>query len=104
MATIPNIEIVSYTGLTGDFAPKVAARVMVRGLRMGGDFEYEFNLAGMSKKLFPGLEFVCLRASVEYQFISSSMLKEAASFGGRVEKLVLLNVAEALKEKFGAGL
>jgi len=101
VAGVSNIEVVSYTGLTGDFARKVDGRVMVRGLRMGGDFEYEFNLAGMSKKLFPELEFVCLMASAEYQFVSSSMLKEAAFFGGRVETLVPLNVAEALKTKFG---
>ncbi|HEX7474529.1 MAG TPA: pantetheine-phosphate adenylyltransferase [Dehalococcoidales bacterium] len=99
---IANIEVVTYSGLTGDFAKKVDARLMVRGLRMGGDFEYEFNLAGMSRKLFPHLEFVCLMASVEYQFISSSMLKEAASLGGRVEELVPPNVAVALKTKFGA--
>jgi len=101
VAGLANSEVVSYSGLTGDFAKQVDARVMVRGLRMGGDFEYEFNLAGMSKKLFPYLEFVCFMASAEYQFISSSMLKEAASFGGKVEALVPLNVAVALKEKFG---
>jgi pantetheine-phosphate adenylyltransferase len=99
---ISNIEVVSYKGLTGDFARSVNARVMVRGLRMGGDFEYEFNLGAMSKKLFPELENICLMASAEYQFVSSTMLKEAASLGGNIEALVPPNVAEALKRKFGS--
>lgn len=76
---------------------------MVRGLRMGGDFEYEFNLASMSKKLFPELEFICLMASSEYQFLSSSMLKEAACFGGKVGALVPPHVVKALTKKFGSG-
>lgn len=101
VSNYPNIEVVTYTGLTGDFAKTVNARVMVRGLRMGGDFEYEFNLAGMSKKLFPQLENICLMASPEFQFVSSSMLKEAASLGGNIDALVPPNVAAALKNKFG---
>ncbi len=98
---MPNIEVVSYTGLTGFFAKTVNAHVMIRGLRMGGDFEYEFNLAAMSKKMFPDLEFMCLMASAEYQFVSSSMLKEAASLGGIIDSLVPPNVAKALFKKFG---
>jgi len=99
---IANIEVLSYTGLTGSFARKINAKVMVRGLRMGGDFEYEFNLASMSKKLFPELEFICLMASSEYQFLSSTMLKEAASLGGRIGALVPSNVVTALIDKFGS--
>lgn len=98
-----NISVVSYKGLTGDFARQVNAKVMVRGLRMGGDFEYEFNLAGMNKKIFPEMENVCLMASPEYQFVSSSMLKEAASLGGKIEALVPPNVADALRKKYGGG-
>ena len=101
-AHVPNIEVMAYKGLTGFFANKIKAGVMVRGLRMGGDFEYEFNLASMSKKLFPELEFICLMASSEYQFLSSSMLKEAASLGGKIEALVPPNVVAALVTKFGA--
>jgi pantetheine-phosphate adenylyltransferase len=96
----PNIEVVSYTGLTGEFARKIHALVMVRGLRMGGDFEYEFNLAAMSKKFFPEMENICLMASAEYQFISSSMLKEAAELGAKVESLVPQHVAVALRAKY----
>ena len=99
---VSNIEVVSYKGLTGAFARQVRAQVMVRGLRMGGDFEYEFNLGAMSKKLFPEMENICFMASAEYQFLSSTMLKEAASLGGDIESLVPPNVARALKEKFGS--
>jgi pantetheine-phosphate adenylyltransferase len=99
-AGIPNIEVVSYTGLTGDFAHKVKAKVMVRGLRMGGDFESEFTLSMMNKKLFPDVEQICLMSSVEYQFVSSSLLKEAASLGGKIQDLVPPNVAAALQKRF----
>jgi pantetheine-phosphate adenylyltransferase len=100
LASFSNIEVMPYTGLTGDVASRVNARVMVRGLRMGGDFEKEFNLAMMSKNFFPELENICLMASAEYQFVSSSMLKEAASLGANIETLVPANVAVALRKKF----
>jgi pantetheine-phosphate adenylyltransferase len=97
----PDIEVLAYTGLTGAFARKISAKVMVRGLRMGGDFEKEFTLSMMNRKLFPDLEQVCLMSSVEYQFVSSSLLKEAASLGGNLEGLVPLNVALALRTQYG---
>jgi len=100
-AHLTNVEVVSYTGLTGDFAHRVNAKVMVRGLRMGGDFESEFTLSMMNKKLFPDIEQICLMSSVEYQFVSSSLLKEAASLGGKIQELVPPNVAIALRKKFG---
>jgi pantetheine-phosphate adenylyltransferase len=100
VSAVSNIEVMAYAELTGSFARKVNAKTMVRGLRMGGDFEHEFNLGMMSKKFFPELENVCLMASVEYQFVSSSMLKEAASLGAKIETLVPPNVAVALKQKF----
>jgi pantetheine-phosphate adenylyltransferase len=75
---------------------------MVRGLRMSADFEREFDMAMMTKKLYPELEFVCLMSRMEYQFLSSSLLKEAASLGGDIEGLVPKHVAEALKKKFQA--
>ena len=97
---LPNVGVESFTGLTVDFARKVGARVMVRGLRMGGDFEREFNMAMMNKKLFPELELVSLMSSVEYQFLSSSLLKEVASLRGRIDDIVPKHVAQALREKF----
>lgn len=96
---LPNVEVESFAGLTVDFAKKVKAQAMVRGLRMGGDFEREFDMAMMNKRLFPKLELVCLMANPEYQFLSSSLLKEAASLGGNIDDLVPKYVAAALKRK-----
>jgi len=100
IANLPNVEVESFGGLTVDFAKKVKARAMVRGLRMSADFEREFDMAMMTKKLYPKLEFVCLMSRVEYQFLSSSLLKEAASLGGDISGLVPRNVDQALKKKF----
>jgi pantetheine-phosphate adenylyltransferase len=99
---MPNVEVEAFHGLTVDFAKKVNARAMVRGLRMSADFEREFDMAMMTKKLYPDLEFVCLMSRVEYQFLSSSLLKEAASLGGDIHDLVPRHVVEALKKKFQA--
>ena len=101
-ANLPNVEVKSFSGLTVEFAKQVNAQTMVRGLRMSGDFEREFNMAMMNKKLLPELELVCLMASVEYQFLSSSLLKEAAGLGGNIDNLVPKHVATALKEKYKA--
>jgi pantetheine-phosphate adenylyltransferase len=99
---LPNVEVQSFSGLTVGFARKVKAQAMVRGLRMSADFEREFDMAMMNKKLFPELETVCLMARVEYQFLSSSLLKEAASLGGNIYDLVPKHVASALERKFRA--
>jgi pantetheine-phosphate adenylyltransferase len=101
ISDLPNVEVQSFSGLTVDFARKVKAKAMVRGLRMSADFEREFDMAMMNKKLFPELECVCLMSSVEYQFLSSSLMKEAASLGGAIDELVPEHVAAALRKKFG---
>jgi len=98
-ANLSNVEVTSFTGLTVDFAKKVNAQVMVRGLRMTADFEREFELAMMNSKLSPELELVCLMSTLEYQFLSSSLLKEAANLGGNIDGFVPKHVAEALKRK-----
>jgi len=99
VAHLPNVEVQSFSGLTVDFAKKVKAKAMVRGLRMSADFEREFDMAMMTKKLYPELEFVCLMSRMEYQFLSSSLLKEAASLGAKVDDLVPKHVAVALGKK-----
>jgi len=96
---VPNIEVQPFSELTVKFAKKVKAQIMVRGLRISADFEREFDMAMMNKKLFPGLELVCLMANMQYQFLSSSLLKEAASLGGNIDDLVPKHVAIALKKK-----
>jgi pantetheine-phosphate adenylyltransferase len=100
IADLPNVEVKSFSGLTVDFAKKVKAKAMVRGLRMSADFDMEFDMAMMNKRLHPELETVCLMAKVEYQFLSSSLLKEVASLGGNIDELVPAPVALALKKKF----
>jgi pantetheine-phosphate adenylyltransferase len=97
---IKNAKAQAYSGLTVDFAKKVGAHVLVRGLRMSSDFEGEFEMAMMNKKLAPELEMVCFMASLQYQFLSSSLLKEVAQLGGCLEGLVPDHVAKALKRKF----
>ena len=98
-ANLPNVEVESYSGLTVDFAKKVKAQTMVRGLRISADFQREFDMAMMNKRLFPELELVCLMSTLGYQFLSSGLLKEAASLGGNIDEFVPNHVAEALKKK-----
>lgn len=100
VACFGNVRAQAYSGLTVDFARKTGAKVMVRGLRMSSDFEREFEMAMMNKKLAPDLELVCLMASLQYQFLSSSLLKEVAQLGGCLEDMVPANVANALRKKF----
>jgi pantetheine-phosphate adenylyltransferase len=97
---LPNVEVRAYTGLTVDFAKKIGAPAIVRGLRMSSDFEREFDMAIMNKRLSPGIEVVCLMADFKYQFLSSSLLKEASSLGGNIDNLVPEPVAKALRAKF----
>ncbi|MCX8126691.1 MAG: pantetheine-phosphate adenylyltransferase [Dehalococcoidia bacterium] len=99
---LSNVSVRSYNELTVEFARKIGARVMVRGLRMSSDFEHEFELAMMNRKLAPDIELVCMMASLQYQFLSSSLLKEAASLGGCIDDLVPPHVAKALAAKFKA--
>ena len=101
LADLPNVEIQSFDGLAVDFARQVEAQVMVRGLRVSADFEREFDMAMMNKKLQPDLELVCFMASPDYQFLRSSLLKEVAKLGGNIKNLVPEYVAQALKKKEG---
>jgi len=99
IADLPNVDVESFSGLTIDFAREVGAQTVVRGLRIGADFEREFEMALMNKKLCPDCELVCLMANQEYQFLSSSLLKEAARLGGDINSFVPKHVSAALKRK-----
>jgi pantetheine-phosphate adenylyltransferase len=99
---ITNLEVQPYSGLTVGFAKKVGASVMVRGLRVSADFEFEFDLAMMTNKISPELEMICFMANPQYQFLSSSLLKEVARLGGRIDDWVPANVARAVKKKVPA--
>ena len=97
--TINNIEVVTYSGLTVDFAKKIGAQTIVRGLRVATDFEREFDMAMMNKKIAPDCELVCLMASQQYQFVSSSRLKEVVGLGGPIDDLLPKAVEIALRNK-----
>lgn len=99
VAHFPNIKVMPYDNITVDFAKQVNAHVLVRGLRMSADYEREFEMGMLNRKLYPELELVCFMASQEYQFLSSSLMKEVASLGGDINSLVPKHVAEALKNK-----
>jgi len=96
---LPKVEVRPYNNITVEFAREINAQVLVRGLRMIGDFEWEFEMAMMNQMLSPGLETVCFMASQEYQFLSASLIKEVASLGGDIHSLVPKDVAEALIRK-----
>ncbi len=94
-----NVSVESFSGLMRDFVVVRDAKVMVRGLRAVTDFDYEFQLAGMNRSLMPDVETVFLTPSAQYQFISSTLVREIASLGGEAHKFVDPVVARALAEK-----
>jgi len=100
LADVPNVEVKGYTGLTVDFARQQGLNVIMRGLRAVSDFEFEFQLATMSRHLNGEVETVFLTPTEQFNFISSTLIREIASLGGKVGEFVHPIVAEALKNKF----
>jgi len=100
LADVPNVEVTGYTGLTVEFARKHGLKVMMRGLRAVSDFEFEFQLATMSRHLTDQVETVFLTPTEQFNFISSTLIREIASLGGDVSKFVHPLVAEALTARF----
>ena len=96
----PNVRVESFSGLLKDFVRKVDGRVIVRGLRAVSDFEYEFQMAGMNRTLHPDVETLFLTPAEQYTFISASIVREIARFGGDVSKFVSPLVGVKLKEKY----
>jgi pantetheine-phosphate adenylyltransferase len=99
LADIPNLEVRGYSGLTVQFAQENGLAVMVRGLRAVSDFEFEFQLATMSRQIAGQVETVFLTPTEQFSFISSSMVREIAMFGGDVSRFVHPIVEEALKRR-----
>ena len=97
----PNVEVRGFSGLLKEFVRQNNARVIVRGLRAVSDFEYEFQMAGMNRYLLPDVETMFLTPSDQYQFISGTIVREIAQFGGDVSKFVFPSVDRWLKEKIG---
>ena len=100
VADIPNVEVMGYRGLTVDFARQHDLNVMMRGLRAVSDFEFEFQLATMSRHLSDQVETVFLTPTEQFNFISSTLIREIASLGGNVSEFVHPAVAQALRERF----
>ncbi|MFO7151662.1 MAG: pantetheine-phosphate adenylyltransferase [Bacillota bacterium] len=97
---LPNVEVDYFNGLLVDFARKRNAKIVIKGLRAVSDFEYELQMALMNKKLYKDLETVFIMTSTKYSFLSSSIVREVASFGGCVKDLVPPVVEEKLRQKF----
>ena len=101
-AAVPDerVEVHQFRGLLVDFARQAGARLLIRGLRAVSDFEYEFQMALMNRHLSPGLETVFMVPSVETTYISSSLVREVARFGGDVSELVHPVVEQGLRRRF----
>ena len=94
------VDVRSFDGLLAEFAKQVGASVIVRGLRAVSDFEYEFQMALMNRNLAPGIETVFLVPAFDLTYLSSSLVREVARFGGDVSQLVHPKVQQALQRKF----
>ncbi len=101
LAHLDHVEVVGFDGLLVKFAQDQGAGVILRGLRAVSDFEYEFQLASMNRKLAPDVETMFLTPDEGYSFISSSLVREIAALGGDVGAFVHPEVQAALKERFG---
>ena len=100
LSHLPNIEVISYSGLTVDCANDLKANLILRGLRAMSDFEYELQIAHTNKSLNNEIETIFLSTNTNYSFLSSSLVKEVAKFGGEINHMVPPSVEKDLKEYF----
>ena len=98
--TNSKIKVMGFSGLTVEFCRKIGAKVIVRGLRVFSDFEYEFRMALANHRLAPEIEIIAFITAEEHTFLSSSTVREIASLGGDVSSMVPHNVEQALKRRF----
>jgi pantetheine-phosphate adenylyltransferase len=94
------IEVISFSSLTTDLCRKYKSNIILRGLRAVSDFEYEFQLAGMNRKLNNNIETIFLMSDVENQIISSRFVKEIVRLGGDIKKFTTISTIKSLKEKY----
>ena len=99
MAPYPHVEVCGFDGLLMDFLHARGAKVILRGLRAASDFEYEFQMAGMNRNLFPDVETVFLTPGEQYMFISATMVREIAVLGGDVSKFIQPAICERLAKR-----
>ncbi len=97
---VENIQVTAYTGLTVDFAKKVDACAIVRGLRVFSDFEYEFRMALANNRLAPDIDVIAFITNEEHTFLSSTTVREIAALGGDVSSMVPKHVQKALRKRF----
>ncbi len=102
LADCPNVRVMAFSGLLMQFVREQGAKVVVRGLRAVSDFEYEFQLAGMNRKLYPEVETLFLTPAEQYMFISASLVREIAALGGDVSQFVPPLVEARLKQKISS--
>ena len=100
-AHLANVEAATFSGLLVDFVRRVGAQAIVKGLRAVSDYEYELQMAHLNRQRYPGLETLFILAATRYSFVSSTMVKEIARYGGDVSKLVPPATLRALKAKLG---
>ena len=98
---LSNVEVLGFSGLLMQFVQAQNAQMVIRGLRATSDFEYEFQLAGMNRKLYPQFETLFLTPSEQFMFISSSLVREVATLGGDLHAFVSPTVEETIKQKLG---
>ena len=101
LAPFPNVTVIGFSGLLSEFLKVQDAHVILRGLRAVSDFEYEFQMAGMNRKLLPGVETMFLTPSDKYMFLSATIVREIATLGGDVSDFVHPLTAKALQGKVG---
>ncbi|ELJ8862402.1 TPA: pantetheine-phosphate adenylyltransferase [Vibrio parahaemolyticus] len=99
VAHLPGVTVKGFSGLLVDFARQEQAKVLIRGLRTTVDFEYEFGLTNMYRKLLPGIESVFLTPEEEFAFLSSTIVREVAIHGGSIEQFVPAAVVNAIEKK-----
>jgi len=99
LSDVKNVSVLGFSGLLTEFVREQKARVVLRGLRAVSDFEYEFQLAGMNRHLYPEMETIFLTPSEQHMFISATLVREIAALGGDVSKFVHPAVAKRLKQK-----
>ena len=102
VADYKNVSVTGFSGLLMDFAQKHNARIVMRGVRAVSDFDYEFQLAGMNRNLFPDVESIFMTPCAQFMFISATLVREISVLGGNVSKFVTPHVDQCLKKKIAS--
>ncbi|MCB1986587.1 MAG: pantetheine-phosphate adenylyltransferase [Burkholderiales bacterium] len=99
LSDCPSVEVIPFSGLLMDFLQQQNARIILRGLRAASDFEYEFQMAGMNRSMYPDVETLFMTPNEQYMFVSATIVREIALLGGKADKFVHPIVARRLQDK-----